>query len=143
MKGIKIALAALATSAALFCGGCGQTQVGYVDVSRVMDEAPQMKNTVEEANKKLLESQQEAENQLAAKTDLTDEEVEKAYADEEKKLMSLNQMYMTQLKQKLDVALGQVSREKKLDAIFENSKQQRTVYLGGIDVTDDVIAKLQ
>ena len=143
MKFTKAVAAALSAAVMLFATGCGQTQVGYVDVSRIMDEAPQIKNTIEEANKKMLESQQEAEAQLAAKTDLTDEEAEQAFEDEEKKLMGINQMYMTQIKQKLDVALGQIAREKKLDAIFENTEQQKTVYMGGVDVTDEAIAKLQ
>ena len=143
MKPIKTAFAALAASVAMLTAGCGQTSVGYVDVARVMEEAPQMKTTIEEANKKMLEMQQETEDQLAAKTDMTEEEAMQAYEDEEKKLMSLNQMYMTQLKQKLDVALGQIAREKKLDAIFENNEQQKSVIIGGIDVTEEAIAKLQ
>ena len=102
-----------------------------------------MKATADEAQQKITQAQQEAEQELAAKPDLTDEEAEKAYDDINKKLMGLNQMYMTQLKQKLDVALGQIAREKKLDAIFENNDMQKTVYMGGIDVTDETIAKLQ
>ena len=143
MRYQKAVVTALAASIMLLAAGCGQTQVGYVDVARVMEEAPQMKATVEEANKKMSESQQEAEAQLAAKENLSDEEVEKAFEDEQRKLMSLNQMYMTQLKQKLDVALGQIAREKKLDAVFENNEQQRTVFMGGVDITDETIAKLQ
>ena len=127
----------------MFTAGCGQTQIGYVDVAKVYEEAPQMKATVDEANKKLEEAQKQAEDELAAKQDLTDEEIEKAFEESNRKLMTLNQMYATQLKQKLDVALGQIAREKKLDAIFENNENQKTVYLGGIDVTEETIAKLQ
>ena len=39
--------------------------------------------------------------------------------------------------------MGQVAKEKQLDAVLESNKEQQSVYLGGIDVTDDVIAKLQ
>ena len=48
-----------------------------------------------------------------------------------------------QLKQKLDAALADVAKEKKLDVVVDNQAQQKVVIEGGIDVTDDAINKLQ
>ncbi len=146
MKLIKIKkiMAGVLVAAAFLTAGCGQVKVGYVDVARVVDESPQLKTTVEEANKKLAEAQQEAEKAISEKGDnMSDEELSNTFQEQQKKLMGINQLYMTQIKQKMDVAMGQVAKEKQLDAVLESNKEQQSVYLGGIDVTDDVIAKLQ
>ena len=139
----KAVLTAMAAAMMTFFSGCGQTQVGYVDVSRVEEEAPQMKAVSDEAQKKISEAEQEIENQIAAKEDVSEEEAMKALDEGQRKIMNLRQMYATQFKQKLDVALGQIAREKNLDAVFESHEHQTLVYYGGIDITDEVIARLQ
>lgn len=139
----KTAACLAAMMAMLLMGGCGQVKVGYVDGSRVTQEAPQIKTTLEEAAKKMEEAQKELEGKFEANPNMTMEEAQKLQQEAQRKAMGLNQQYMTQVQQKLDVALGEITKEKKLDVVVDSEKLQKTVLLGGTDVTDEVIQKLQ
>ena len=74
---------------------------------------------------------------------MSPEDFQKAEMQEQQKLAGLQQQYSLQMKTKLDAAMATVAQEKKLDAVIDNEKSQPTVFLGGVDVTDDVIQKLQ
>lgn len=142
---------AVAMIMALFCAtlasGCGQTKIGYIDGERVSKEAPQINSLIEEGNKKIEEAQAQAGEELQKKLqenpDMSQEDLQKAQLDSQRKLQGLNQSYALQLRQKMDVALAAVTKEKKLDAVVNNSTDQPTAITGAIDVTDDVIAQLQ
>ena len=109
-----------------------------------MKEAPQIQSLVEEGNAKIQQAQEDAEKDLAEKKGtMSDEDFQKAQADARRKVAGLNQSYSVQLKQKLDAALADIAKEKKLDAVVDNQAQQKVVIEGGIDVTDDAINKLQ
>ena len=123
--------------------GFGNTQIGYVDGERVMKEAPQVQKVLEEGKQKIEAVQKEAEEELAKKTDMTPEELAKAQADIQRKVMGMNQAYATQLKAKLDVAMQEISKAKNLDVVIDNSNSQKLIFMGGVDVTDEVIQKLQ
>ena len=139
----SVLLGAAFASLFLFAG-CGKTNIGYVDGDRLMQEAPQIKSLYDEGNQKIQEAQQQAQQDLESKQgQLSDEEMQKAQQDAQRKVMGISQSYSIQLKQKIDTALESVAKEKKLDAVVENSKAQKIVVEGGTDVTDDAIAKLQ
>ena len=139
-----VGLLAAAFAATMLMSGCGQVKIGYIEGSRVMQEAPQVKSLVEEGNQKIQEAQDEAEKDLAEKKNsMSDEDFQKAQQEAQRKVAGLNQSYSIQLKQKLDTALADVAKEKKLDAIVDNQQMQKTVVEGGIDVTDEAIQKLQ
>ena len=138
------ALLACAFAATLVMSGCGKTQIGYIDGDRIMKEAPQITGLVEEGNQKITEAQDEATKDLNEKKGtMSDEDFQKAQQDAQRKIAGINQSYSIQLKQKLDQALAEVSKEKKLDAIVDNQQMQKVVVEGGIDVTDEAIQKLQ
>lgn len=138
------ALLACAFAATLVMSGCGKTQIGYIDGDRIMKEAPQITSLVEEGNQKITEAQDEATKDLNEKKGtMSDEDFQKAQQDAQRKIAGINQSYSIQLKQKLDQALAEVSKEKKLDAIVDNQQMQKVVVEGGIDVTDEAIQKLQ
>ena len=59
------------------------------------------------------------------------------------KMQAASQQYQMQIRQKVDVALDEIAKEKKLDAILQNSSLEKTVVLGGTDITDDLIQKLK
>ena len=144
----KTTVAVLAAMAAtLLLSGCGQAKIGYIDGAKVTKEAPQIKAIVDEGNQKLEEAQKEAEDDFKKKTEenpnMSSEDAQKLQSDAQRKLQGLNQSYALQLRQRLDVALGEVSKEKKLDAIVNNSEEQPTAVSGAIDITDEVISKLQ
>lgn len=138
------ALLVLGVAAMLVMSGCGKAKIGYIDGDRIMKEAPQIQSLVEEGNAKIQQAQEDAEKDLAEKKGtMSDEDYQKAQADARRKVASLNRSYSVQLKQKLDAALADVAKEKKLDAVVDNQAQQKVVIEGGIDVTDDAINKLQ
>ena len=138
------ALLVLGVAAMLVMSGCGKAKIGYIDGDRIMKEAPQIQSLVEEGNAKIQQAQEDAEKDLAEKKGtMSDEDYQKAQADARRKVAGLNQAYSVQLKQKLDAALADVAKEKKLDVVVDNQAQQKVVIEGGIDVTDDAINKLQ
>lgn len=138
------ALLVLGVAAMLVMSGCGKAKIGYIDGDRIMKEAPQIQSLVEEGNTKIQQAQEDAEKDLAEKKGtMSDEDYQKAQADARRKVAGLNQSYSVQLKQKLDAALADVAKEKKLDVVVDNQAQQKVVIEGGIDVTDDAINKLQ
>lgn len=138
------ALLLLGVAAMFVMSGCGKAKIGYIDGDRIMKEAPQIQSLVEEGNAKIQQAQEDAEKDLAEKKgSMSDEDFQKAQADARRKVAGLNQSYSVQLKQKLDAALADIAKEKKLDAVVDNQAQQKVVIEGGIDVTDDAINKLQ
>ena len=138
----KLAAVALVASSLLITG-CGEGQIGSVDVSKVMAEAPRVKTLMEEAQGKVTEAQQKFEQDKAAKPDATEEETLRAQLDFQRKLESINQAYATQIKNRMDVVIEEIAREKNIDVVINNSADQKILFQGGIDVTADVIKKMQ
>ncbi len=128
---------------AMLMGGCGQVKVGYVDTERVTQESPQLKSVAEEATQKIMEAQKQAEADFAAKENPSQEDFQNAQVDLQRKMAGLNQVYATQLRQKMDVAVAAALKDKDLDAVVDSTKVQKTILLGGVDLTDEVIQKLQ
>ena len=135
----KLAAVALLTSS-LFIAGCGEGQIGSVDVSKVMQEAPRVKKLMEEAQGKVTEEQQKFEQANAGKEG---DEALKAQMDFQRKLESINQAYAAQIKSRMDVVIEEISREKNIDVVINNSSEQKILFQGGIDITKDVINKMQ
>ena len=98
---------------------------------------------VTEANTKLMEAQTEAQEKFKANPNMTQEEAQQLQMETQRKLAGLNQMYSIQLEQKLNVAVEDIVKEKKLDIVMDSSKTYPSVITGGVDITDEVIGKLQ
>ncbi|MDD7055404.1 MAG: OmpH family outer membrane protein [Selenomonadaceae bacterium] len=141
-KKAVVLLASALFSVALM-SGCGKTQIGYIDGSRVMEESPQIKAIVEEGNQKMTETQQEAEQKLKDNPDMSQEDAQKLQVDTQRKLQGLNQSYTIQIKQKIDAVLADIAKQKKLDAVIDSEEKNKTAIMGATDVTDAVIEKLQ
>ena len=114
-----------------------------IDRARVQEEAPAIKAVVAEANTKLMEAQSEAQAKFEANPAMTTEEAQQLQMETQRKMAGLNQMYSVQLEQKLNVAVQDVVKEKKFDIVMDSSKTYPSVIMGGTDITDDVIQKLQ
>lgn len=138
----KLAAATL-LAASLMLTGCGQGQIGSVDVNKVMTEAPRVKTLMSEAETKVKEAQEKFEQDKAAKPDMTDEEITKAQMDFQRKLEGINQAYTSQIKNRMDVVIEEIAREKNIDVVISNPADQKMLHHGGIDVTDEVIKKMQ
>ena len=129
------AIAVVLLTASIFVAGCGSVHIGTVDRSRVQEEAPAIKAVVAEANTKLMEAQSEAQAKFEANPKMTQEEAQQLQMETQRKLAGLNQMYSIQLEQKLNVAVQ--------DIVMDSSKNYPSVLMGGVDITDEVIGKLQ
>ena len=144
MNYLNKAAAAVLLTSSFFAAGCGQVHIGTVDSTRVQTEAPQIKAVIYEANAKLMEAQQEAQARFEASPNMTTEEAQQLQMETQRKMAGLNQMYTIQLQQKLDVAVQDIVKEKKLDIVLDSgTKTQPSVLTGGVDITDEVIGKLQ
>ena len=135
-----VAVALLASS--LIISGCGESQVGAIDVEKVMAEAPRVKTIMEEAQGKVTEAQQKFEQDNASK-EMTEEEALKVQMEFQRKLESINQAYAAKIKSVIDVKVEEVAREKNIDVVINNSEEQKILFQGGIDITQDVIKKMQ
>ena len=139
----KIKIVALLI-ASFFVTGCGsQINIGYVDYNKIMQESPQIKTIVEEGQTKTAELENEASTKLDENSELSEEERNKAIADIQRKFMGIQQAYSTQVQHKLNEALSAIAQEKNLDVVVDSSESQPVILQGGIDLTDEVIKKLQ
>ena len=138
----KLAATALLAST-LLLSGCGQGQIAAVDVDKVMADAPRVKTLMSEAETKIKEAQQKFEQDTAAKPDMTDEETAKLQMEFQRKLEGINQAYASQIRSRMDVVIEEISREKNIDVVINNSESDKLIFHGAIDVTDDVIKKMQ
>ena len=134
----KALLVTAAMMVAALASGCGQAKIGYIDAERVIKEAPQIKALDEEGSQKYKEAVEEAEKKLQENPNMSQEEAQKAQMDVQRKLQGINQSYALQMRQKLDVALGEISRNEKLDAVVQNAPDQPVAVSGCIDITDKV-----
>ena len=122
--------------AAVLMTGCAgnQASVGYFNAERIDKESEALKAIESEANAKLAEAQQEAIALQQKKGTMSDEEFQ---------MQALNQKYQIEIQQKVQQALEQISKEKKLDAVMANTNMQKAVIHGGVDITDDLLQKLK
>lgn len=146
-KTLKRSLAAVAASICLagMFSGCGssKTQVGYIKPERVMKEAAQITAIMEEGNARLKEGQQkfmELENNRAQ---LGEEEYARQGQALQQELSGINQEYTEKVRTALDGVLAEISKAKKLDVVVASDAQARLIMWGGVDITDEVISKLQ
>ena len=137
----KMAAVALLASS-LILTGCGQSQIGSVDVDRVMAEAPRVKTLMTEAEGKIKDAQEKFQKDYEGK-ELSEEDALKLQMDFQRKLEGINQGYASQIKSRMDVVINEISQEKNIDVVLSNSKNDKTIFQGAIDITDDVIKKMQ
>jgi Skp family chaperone for outer membrane proteins len=107
-----------------------------------MMEAPRVKTLMTEAEGKIKEVQEKFEQDYGNK-EMTEEETAKAQMEFHRKLEGINQAYATQIKSRMDVVIEEISREKNIDVVISNSADDKMIFHGAIDVTDDVIKKMQ
>ena len=139
----KIIAAVVLAVSTIFATGCGSEEnIGYINQSRIMTEAPQINAILEEGAKKADEIEAEAKAELDANPNMSDEERNKKNEEFQRKMIGIQQSYATQIQQKLDSALADICNSKNVSVVMDNSGVKVLVN-GGIDLTDDVINKLK
>jgi outer membrane protein len=123
---------------ALLLGGCstGASTVGVLDVNKVMSESPKVKQLQEQLNAKAKELSDTLEKDKAS---ISQDEFQKRQETAYGEFLKIKQDLESQVDASIKQALEDVSKEKKLGVvIYKNSVAQ-----GGIDITDDVLKKMQ
>ena len=108
-----------------------------------MKESTQLQTVVNEGNGKLAEMQQQGTELDNKKASMSDDDYQKAQMELRARMQAVNQQYSSEMRQKVESALADISKDKKLDVVLDSEKSDRTVIHGGLDVTDDLIQKLQ
>jgi len=134
----RCSLFTLLLFSAVLLGGCASssTAVGVFDVNKAMTESPKIKQFQEQLNTKGKELSDKLEKEKAGISEAEfQKRQEAAYAEFLKGKQELESQVDTSIKQ----AIEQVAKDKKLGVVlYKNGVAQ-----GGIDITDDVIAKMQ
>ena len=118
------------------CGAEKPSTIGIVDMQKIMTENPKIKQKQEQLNTKAQELTANLEKERATlKPEEFQQKEQLAYAE----FMKLKQEFEAQIETQTKKVLEEVAKEKKLGAvIYKNG-----MAWGGIDVTDDVLKKLQ
>ena len=137
MKMKKGLLVGMALMGSLLVAGCGsEPQFGVLDGQRVMAESPKIQAIQQE-----LMTKGEALQEQLRKDQRTMSSAQFAKKQKEtmQEFMVIRKGLETQLEATMETATSEVAAEKKLNLIL----YKQGVAQGGIDVTDDVIKKLQ
>lgn len=117
--------------------GCGsEDKVGYVDMARVQKEAPmvqQYQKKMEDKDKALNDELQKDKQSMSAE----DFQKKQQQAQQERQIYaaSMQQQFLSEIQTKL----ADIVKDKNVGIVV----YKEVVPSGGIDVTDDLIAKLQ
>ncbi|MBQ1248949.1 MAG: OmpH family outer membrane protein [Selenomonadales bacterium] len=133
-KGLLVGMALMGT---LLVAGCGsEPQFGVLDGQRVMAESPKIQAIQQE-----LQTKGEAMQEQLRKDQRSMSAAQFAKKQKEtmQEFMVIRKGLETQLEATMETATSEVAAEKKLNLIL----YKQGVAQGGIDVTDDVIKKLQ
>ena len=123
--------------------GCGQGQIGCVDKGKVMAESPRAKAVAEEAKAELDKMVASFNEKYPDKENMSDEEKLKAQTEMQRELQKINQKYTAQLENRFNVVVAEIANSKDIDIVIANSENQKLLHIGGIDITADVISKMQ
>ena len=134
-KRLGIVAAMLALTGML--AGCGgKDNVGVVDMSRVQKEAP----LVQQYKQKTEDKQKSIEKELQdAKQNMSAEDFQKKQQQAQQELNIFGASMQRQFMSDIQSKLGDIAKDKNVGIIVV----KEAVPSGGIDVTNDLIAKLQ
>jgi len=137
MKTLRYLVAISMVIMAVVVSGCGQNKnVGVIDVEKVVTESPKIKVM----NEELMAKHKEIEEKLNAdKTTLSEADFNNAKQAADTEFTALRKDLSGKMETEIKTNLEKIAKEKNLSVII---KKNVTVQ-GGVDVTDEMIAKLQ
>ena len=147
MKNLKLMALLMTAGIALSGINAANAEVGYIDYQRVLESYPAAQTAVKEIDAKTLELQQymlEQEKQYKnLSTPLQKQNFETQAANtlksKQEALMKLQRDKEAQILAQIQTAAKAVMVAQHLDAILSD----QVVFVGGVDVTDQVISKLK
>ena len=133
----KFALLTLLLFTVVVLGGCASsTAVGVFDVNKAMTESPKIKQFQEQLNAKGKELSDKLEKEKAG---ISEEEFQKRQEAAYQEFLKGKQDLEAQVDASIKQTIEQVAKEKKLGVvIYKNATAQ-----GGVDITDEVIKRMQ
>mgnify|MGYP003563145685 CR=1 FL=1 len=137
MKTLRYLVAISMVIMAVVVSGCGQNKnVGVIDVEKVVTESPKIKVM----NEELMAKHKEIEEKLNTdKTTLSEADFNNAKQAADVEFIALRKDLSGKMESEIKTNLEKIAKEKNLSVII---KKNVTVQ-GGVDVTDEMIAKLQ
>ncbi|MCR5265645.1 MAG: OmpH family outer membrane protein [Cyanobacteria bacterium RUI128] len=147
MKNLKL-MALIAVMGLTFgMGSSANAEVGYIDYQRVLESYPMAQQAVKEIDAKTLELQQYMLEQEKQYKNLTtplqkqnfQSQVENTMRTKQEALMKMQREKEAQILNNIQAVAKSVMIAQKLDAILSD----QVVFVGGVDVTDQVIQKLK
>ena len=145
MRGLKTGLIALAILAMTNIANAGG--IGYIDYAKVIENYDYAKQATKEVDAKGLEMQQflvdkekEYKNlDTPLKKQTFEDRVSQEFKAKESAYVALREKREKEVYDRIQNAAKSVMVEQKLDAIMD----VRGVFVGGVDITDNVIQKLK
>lgn len=147
MKNFKLLALLMAVGCTFAFANAANAEVGYIDYQRVLENYPAARAAVKEIDAKSLELQQyilEQEKQYKnLSTPLQKQNFETQAANtlkaKQEALVKLQRDKEAQILSQIQTAAKSVMVAQKLEAILSD----QVVFVGGVDVTDQVISKLK
>ena len=145
MKGLKLGIVAMAIVALTGIANAGG--VGYIDYAKVIDNYDYAKQVTKEVDAKGLEMQQylvDKEKEYKSldtplKKQTFEDRISQEFKAKEAAYLSLREKREKEVYTKIQDAAKAVMVEQKLDAVMD----VRGVFVGGVDITQNVIQKLK
>lgn len=135
-KKLVLVMAIIMGFSLLVAGCSGKTAtVGVVDMEKVMKESPKVKTLQEQLTTKGKAIQDELDNDQKT---LSKEDFDKKQQAKYGEFMQLRQDLESQVEASMKQSMEEVAKEKNLGAILF----KQGVAQGGVDVTDDVLKKM-
>jgi len=148
MKNLKILMVTLGIATALITGNSVLAEgIGYIDTEKIYSGYDAIQNAMQEISQKELALQEYLLQQEKKSKNLTtpiqkknfEEQVAKEFKAKKDAYLKFKQEKEQAIYNKIQQASRDVLVEQKLDAIVD----ARVIFVGGIDVSDLVIAKLK
>ena len=147
MKNLKLMALLMSAGIVLSFANSANAEVGYIDYQRVLENYPAAQAAVKEIDAKTLEIQQfmlEQEKQYKnLSTPLQKQNFETQTANtlkaKQEALIKLQRDKETQIQNQIQAVAKSIMAAQRLDAILSD----QVVFVGGVDITDQVISKLK
>ena len=108
-----------------------------------MTDSPRAKKAIEDAKAEVDKVIAEFDEKYANNNDLSEEDAAKAQIELQRNLQKINQKYSMQLESRMEVVIAEIARDKNIDVVISNTAEQKLIHLGAIDMTNEVIQKMQ
>ena len=147
MKNLKLLALLMAAGLTLGFANCANAEVGYIDYQRVLESYPAAQSAIKELDAKGLELQQymlEQEKQYKnLSTPLQKQNFESqtstSIRQKQEALAKLQSDKENQILTKIQDVAKQIMIQQKLDAVLSD----QVVFVGGVNITDQVIQQLK